>query len=129
VRIMTARCQVEALDGKFKDVITVATIKNIQGGKVRGPELPASRRALQARVMDPVRLGPHAVHSGGFMRGSERGGCGHMLRRQVRLGYDGWDESYDVELDADSGDFQPPGTCLRAGGPARASRRDHGCRG
>ena len=35
---------------------------------------------------------------------------------QVRLGFDGWDESYDVEVDIESGDFQPPGTCLRAGG-------------
>ena len=43
------------------------------------------------------------------------GGGGAAARRQVRLGYDGWDESYDAEVDIDSGDFQPPGTCLRAG--------------
>ena len=36
---------------------------------------------------------------------------------QLRIGYDGWDESYDFECSVDDGNFQPPGTCLRAGSP------------
>jgi len=57
--------KVEALDRSFKDIITVATIKEIDGNR-------------------------------------------------VLLGFDGWPDTYDYWLDKDDGDFQPPGTCMRA---------------
>jgi len=61
----TKGMKVEALDRSFKDIITIATIKEIDGNK-------------------------------------------------ILLGFDGWPENYDYWVDKDDGDFQPPGTCMRA---------------
>ena len=57
--------KVEAIDKTFKDIITVATLKEIEGDL-------------------------------------------------VLLGYDGWDDSYDQWVPIDDGNFQPPGTAMRA---------------
>lgn len=57
--------KVEAIDRTFKDIITVATIKDIDGNL-------------------------------------------------VLLSFDGWDETYDYWAGIDDGDFQPPGTTMRA---------------
>mmetsp|Transcript_4884 Transcript_4884/g.12035 ORF Transcript_4884/g.12035 Transcript_4884/m.12035 type:complete len:365 (+) Transcript_4884:1-1095(+) len=57
--------KVEAVDRKFKDIITVATIKEITG-------------------------------------------------TDVLIGFDGWGEEYDYSCKITDGDFQPPGTCMRA---------------
>jgi len=65
VQQFTKGMKVEALDRSFKDIITVATIKEIDDNR-------------------------------------------------VLLGFDGWPESYDYWVEKDSGDFQPPGTCMRA---------------
>ena len=57
--------KVEALDKTFKDIITVASIKDIDGDL-------------------------------------------------VLLGFDGWGDDYDYWTGVDDGDFQPPGTAMRA---------------
>jgi len=57
--------KVEAVDRTFKDIITVATIKDLEGDL-------------------------------------------------VLLGFDGWDDTYDYWVGIDDGDFQPPGTAMRA---------------
>jgi len=57
--------KVEAVDRSFKDIITVATVKEVKGN-------------------------------------------------QVLIGFDGWGDQYDYWCSIDDGDFQPPGTCMRA---------------
>eukprot|EP00802_Teleaulax_amphioxeia_P018700 Tamp_18905.p1 GENE.Tamp_18905~~Tamp_18905.p1 ORF type:complete len:377 (-),score=76.31 Tamp_18905:161-1198(-) len=57
--------KVEAIDRTFKDIITVATVKAIEGDL-------------------------------------------------VLIGFDGWGEEYDYWAAVDDGDFQPPGTAMRA---------------